>query len=103
MNQAIYKCKEQQWEQKWHPSMLIQCLHAPNGNSTNIPIFKKNFSIFMLYRQYLNSLDTQKRYLEFINNANHLHLTIKFTYLFSPETVNFQDTTVHLINIHIET
>ena len=41
--------------------------------------------------------------LEFIGNANSLHPTIKFAYLFSPETVNLLDTAVHLINYHIET
>ena len=41
--------------------------------------------------------------LELIDNANRLHPTIKFTYLLSPETVNFLDTTVHLINNHIKT
>ena len=41
--------------------------------------------------------------LEFIDNANRLHPTIKFTYSFSPETVHFLDTTGHLINNHIET
>ena len=41
--------------------------------------------------------------LEFIDNANRLHPIIKFTYSFSTETVNFLDTTVHLINNHIET
>ena len=40
--------------------------------------------------------------LEFIDNANRLHPTIIFTYSFSPETVNFLDTTVHLINNHIK-
>ena len=29
--------------------------------------------------------------LEFIDNANRLHPTIKFTYSFSPEAVNFLD------------
>ena len=32
-----------------------------------------------------------------------LHLTIKFTYSFSSENVNILDTTVHLINNHIQT
>ena len=41
--------------------------------------------------------------LEFIDNVNRLHSTIKFTYPFSPETVNLLDTTVHLINNEIET
>ena len=41
--------------------------------------------------------------LEFIHNVNRLYPTIKFTYLFSPETVNFLDTMVHLINNHIKT
>ena len=41
--------------------------------------------------------------LEFIDIANHLYPTIKFTYSFSPETVNFLDATVDLMNNHIET
>ena len=41
---------------------------------------------------------------EFINNANRLQYpTIKFTYSFFPETVNFLETTLHLINNHIKT
>ena len=41
--------------------------------------------------------------LEFIDNANHLHPTIKFTNSFSPATVNFLNTMLHLINNHIKT
>ena len=41
--------------------------------------------------------------LQFIDNTNRLHPTIKFIFLFSPKTVYFLDTTVHLINKHIKT
>ena len=41
--------------------------------------------------------------LEFIDNTNHLHRTIKFIYSICAETVNLLDTMVHLINNHMET
>ena len=52
----------------------------------------------------MDGLNTGKNILlELIDNANRLHPTIKFTYLFSPAAVNFLDTTVHFVNNHIET
>ena len=36
--------------------------------------------------------------LEFIDNGNRLHSKIKFAFSFFTETVNFQNTTVHLIH-----
>ena len=39
---------------------------------------------------------------KFIENANRLLPTIKFTYSFFPDTVKFLKTEVHLITNHIE-
>ena len=52
------------------------------------------------YMVWTHGIDTL---LEFINNANRLHPIVKFTYSFAAETVNFLDTTILLINNHIET
>ena len=54
-------------------------------------------NIWMVWTHRIDTL------LEFIDNANCLYPTIKFTYLFSAEIVNFLDTRVHLINNRIKT
>ena len=40
---------------------------------------------------------------EFIEAANNLYPTIKFTHCISPEKVNFLDTTVYLVDYSLET
>ena len=44
-----------------------------------------------------------KAFNKFIEAANSLHPTIKFTHCISPEKVNVLDTTVHLVDNSLET